>query len=306
LRILAIGEAMIELAPSVDSASGLYRAGLAGDTLNTAYYLRGCCSTDWHVGFLTRLGVDSQSEHLKQFVSGLGIDMPEIPPHPNRIPGLYMITLDKGERSFSYWRETSAARTLMSEPEAVSLAISTAEVVYLSGITLAILSPQGRADLLGLVSKSGARLAFDPNYRPGLWADPRTARSAFMKAASLCDFVLPSFDDERALFGDTDPDVTGHRYGEAGAREVVVKNGAEPGLVWQGGTVTGFTVQNMVNAVDTTSAGDSFNAGYLSARLRGDDVKRAVTAAQALAAEVVSHHGALVPLEILKARLPNF
>ena len=306
MRILAIGEAMIELAPSEDSASGLYRAGFAGDTLNTAYYLRACCPADWNVGYLTRLGVDTHSEHLKQFISGIGIDEPEIPAHPNRIPGLYMITLDDGERSFSYWRENSAARTLMEEPKAVSQAIVATDVIYLSGITLAILPHQGRADLLRSISASDARVAFDPNYRSRLWADQGAARSVFLETASLCDFVLPSFDDEAALFGDTDPSATAERYGKAGAREVVVKNGSKPGLVWQEGSVTSFAVENMVRAVDTTSAGDSFNAGYLSARLRGDNVERAVTAAQGLAAEVVSHRGALVPLEILKARLPDF
>lgn len=69
-----------------------------------------------------------------------------------KAPGLYMIHVDEGERSFSYWCGQSAARDLANDRAALDLAFASADALYFSGITLAILPPQGRETLLaGLI-----------------------------------------------------------------------------------------------------------------------------------------------------------
>jgi len=76
---------------------------------------------------------------------------------------------------------------------------------------------------------------------------------------------------------------------------VVVKNGQGDALIAVGGKLETIPVPEVVAPVDTTAAGDSFNAGYLAARLAGQDPAAACRAAHRLAAEKIQHRGAIMP-----------
>ena len=299
-RILCIGEAMLELA----AAGELWRLGIAGDTLNTAWYLRGLLGAEWGVGYLSRIGMGAFSQRMLDFLTTSGIDARFVSRDPAREIGLYAITLQDGERSFSYWRDNSAAKRLADDPAALARALDGAGIAYLSGITLAILPPEGRASLLDALETAraaGTRIVFDPNLRPRLWQDAATMRATVQSAAASCDLILPSLDDETTHFGDTDAQATIARYLAAGARQVVVKAGGGPvtfGGADGAGIVTGLP---RVQPVDTTAAGDSFNAGFLAARLSGAAIPDAIRRAHELSLAVIAHPGALVPQAIPKA-----
>jgi 2-dehydro-3-deoxygluconokinase len=51
--------------------------------------------------------------------------------------------------------------------------------------------------------------------------------------------------------------------------------------------------------VDTTGAGDAFNAAYLSARLAGHGPEAAARAAHVLAGVVILQKGAIIPREAM-------
>ena len=83
-------------------------------------------------------------------------------------------------------------------------------------------------------------------------------------------------------------------YMGLGAGEVVVK-GSDLVAYAFFGDHTARRQAETVKAVDTTGAGDSFNAAYLAARLQGVTPDFALAAGQQLAAKVVQHRGALLP-----------
>lgn len=290
-RVLCIGECMVELAPA--GIPGQYAMGFAGDTFNTAWYLRRCLPADWQVDFLTAVGTDSVSDRFLAFAQAAGVGTAHVARRTDRTLGLYLIELSGTERSFAYWRGQSAARTLAQDPAALDGALEGAALAYLSGITLAILPPEDRATLLHRLSAHrarGTRIAFDPNIRPRLWPDSATMRAAILQAAAVADTVLPSFSDEATHFGDTDPGASAARYRAAGAGEVIVKDGENPILA---GALT-IPATPAPKVVDTTAAGDSFNAGFLAARLAGASLPDAVRAGADLAARVIGGRGALV------------
>lgn len=302
MRVIAVGECMVEFALRPD---GLWQQGFAGDTLNMAWALRAILPTEAAVDYLTRVGADGFSDRMLTFLAGAGIGTALIGREADRAPGLYTIETDgDGERRFSYWRSASAARRLAARPEALAAAFAAADLVCLSGITLAILPRAERAGFLAALGRRGRRpfrVAFDPNIRPVLWEDGAALRAGVTAAAALADIVLPTHADEAAAFGDAAPEATLARYAAMGCPEVVVKDGTAPTLWRAAGAEGALAVAPAARVVDTTGAGDAFAGAYLAGRLTGAGPAAAVRLAQAVAAEVVGRHGALAPPAALAA-----
>ncbi|MCK7612824.1 sugar kinase [Roseibium sediminicola] len=293
-QFLAIGECMVEMAPT---GEGTFAMGFAGDTLNTAWYARKCLPASWTVGYCTAVGDDKVSDQMLAFLEGAGIETSAIQKRDDRTVGLYMIQLKDGERSFAYWRSQSAARCLASDRAHLDNVLGRAGLIYFSGITLAILPAEDRTAFLEALHKAragGAKVAFDPNLRPRLWEDAETMRACVTKAAGLCDFVMPSFEDELAHFSDPTPDASADRYLAAGAGMVVVKNGPEQVICATEDQRQSFQPKPVSGIVDTTAAGDSFNAAFLAEYLVTGDIVASVDAGAGLAGRVIQHRGALV------------
>ncbi len=291
---------MVELSPA---GSGLWRQSFAGDVLNTLWYARAVLRENWLVQFHSAVGMDPVSNDMLRFIETAGISCANMPRIEDRHPGLYIINLDKGERSFHYWRDTSAARLMLRDPQILWKKIEVADVVYLSGITLAILPPVDAEALLQGIEKRikpDAILAFDPNIRTELWDDPGWMRNLISRAGGMAEIVFPSFCDEQLSFGDVSIEATADRYLELGASQVVVKNGENPTLVANGEIRQEFPVPTGFDVVDTTAAGDSFAGAYLAKLATTGSITKSVETAQACAARVVSHNGALVPHKLLR------
>lgn len=292
MKVLIFGEAMLEY--HSHGGSGL-RFG--GDTLNTAIHMarKGC-----DVAYVTALGTDPISDALIAAWEAEGIDTRHVLRHPDRSPGIYAIHLDdNGERSFLYWRERSAAREMFAQPgmkEALDQA-QKCDLLYFSLISLAIVDEAGRRELIDLAAarkQAGLAVAYDSNYRPSLWGNPRFTRGLSMAAAASATIGLPTNVDECQLFERTETEeAIARRWLSAGCSEVVVKAG-EKGCLFAGNqSEPEFFDAKKVDVVDSSGAGDAFNAGFLQARLSGADLPAAIESAQDLAAATLAHLGAI-------------
>lgn len=297
--VASIGECMLELS---GTRGDEWRMGFAGDTFNTLWTMRALTPTDKPADYVTAFGDDPFSRDQIAFFRENGIGTAASPVIPGARPGIYAIKLKGAERSFTYWRSDAAARRLADDPAALAKSLENRALVYFSGITLAILEAPARKVLVEAIAaarKAGSLIAFDPNYRPRLWPDAASARAAITEALAVTDIALPTFPDEQALYGDATPSATALRVQGAGVKEVVVKNGEDPALVAAGRMMESVPAITTV-AIDTTGAGDSFNGGYLAARLAGFEPSEAVRHGHAVACAVVQVRGALAPFEVLK------
>jgi 2-dehydro-3-deoxygluconokinase len=299
-RVASIGECMVELKERPDGA--LTRSH-GGDTLNTAIYLARLGVT---VDYVTALGDDPWSDEMAAAWQAEGVGTSLVRRVANRLPGLYVIQTDAGgERRFTYWRDSAAARIVFDLPDAPALveALAGYDLLYFSGITLSIYGEAGRARLFGgieAIHDRGGRVAFDTNFRPRGWPDRDIARLLYRDAFAHADFILASTEDLDLLFG-ADGESELRRHGAAA--EIVLKLASPGVMVKLDGVETLVEAPPVAKLADTTAAGDSFAAAYLAARLRGASTVAAAQAGHRLAGLVVQYPGAIIPRSAMNSEI---
>ncbi len=191
----------------------------------------------------------------------------------------------------------------LSEDMLAFIEAENADLIYFSGITLAVLSSPNAVETflseLRRAKAAGKRVVFDPNIRPRLWADKATMLDTVSQGARAATLVMPSFDDEATHFGDTSVEATIDRYRALGVVDIVVKDGAKGATLDFGGQRSHAPAVQAVDVVDTTSAGDSFNGAFLARYVTGSAPDEAASFAAEAAAVVIGHHGALISPELL-------
>ncbi|WP_241516836.1 sugar kinase [Roseateles puraquae] len=302
VSIAALGECMLELQ---GQAFGQLRQTFGGDTLNTAVYLARCGGPALRVHYATALGDDSLSGGMLERWAAEGLQTGLVQRLPGRLPGLYLIELDAGgERRFHYWRGQAAARSYFETAStALEEQADALDALYLSGISLAILPPSGRERVLALMARmraAGKLVAFDNNYRPRLWESVADARYWYGRAFATASVALITADDHQALHGLPSLEAAVSAAQALSVEEVAIKRGALPTLIGGDAVWQEVATEPVARVVDTTAAGDSFAAGYLSQRLRGAAAAEAAAFGNRLAARVIQHPGALIPRDAMQ------
>jgi len=302
VEIALLGEVMLELCPAQAEPGDAPRAftmGVAGDTYNCAYAL---AQLGLAVQYQTALGTDPYSDKILSHAQAAGLAMHWVPRLDGEQPGLYIIDNDEqGERTFHYWRAQSAARQLLSDEQGILTLLEplgSAPRLMLTGITLALCSEASLQQLLGWLQTyraGGGLVIFDNNYRPRLWGSAQQAHCACQQVLELTDIYLPSLDDALLMAGSHDRAQQLDNLTSLGVAEVVVKAAADKVTLLFSGQVESIELPQIKAPLDTSGAGDSFNAAYLAARIRGCDPVSSVKFAAQLAAQTIMHRGALLP-----------
>lgn len=302
MKLGAIGECMLEISDAqTDDSKGTSIAaalGFGGDSLNTLIY---AARLKVECFYFTALGTDPYSDWLLSAWADEGIHTDFVQRIEDKLPGLYAIQVDsRGERQFCYWRKDSAASHYLNRIDEVALyqQLGQLDVIYLSGITLGVFDDCQRERLLKVIqrlSEAGKTIAFDGNYRPRNWQSAEQAQQWITQILRFVDWYLPTLDDEVLLFGVKSVDDVINLHQSHNIRELIIKDGPNGCWVVTKESKHNVPIPQVITPVDTTAAGDSFNAGYLAGRMRNKTPREAAALGHQTAGQVIQHHGAIVP-----------
>ncbi len=270
MKLGAIGECMLELTHTDPLKLSMTSLGFGGDTLNTLIYASRLGLQSY---FFSALGQDSYSHWLLEQWSNEKINIDFVTQYANKLPGMYAIQVDSvGERRFFYWREQSAAKEFIkrSDPKELLKHLTQMDVIYFSGISLAILDDEQRYTLLNIIKalkQSNKIIVFDGNFRPKNWKSVEQARFWSDQFLAYVDWYLPTFEDEQALFAVKTVEELIEHHSHYNIPEIALKDGENGCWLISDGKRKQVAIPLVVTPIDTTAAGDSFNAGYITARI---------------------------------------
>ncbi len=292
--LVCIGEPMLEFNQQPTTADGrrLYLEGPGGDTSNAGI---AAARQGVRVAMVTALGQDPAGERFMELWDQEGIDRSAVRRSATNPTAVYFVTHGKNGHEFLYYRNNSAAASLVPGdiPEAL---IAGAKYVYASGISQGISASAADAvfHAIDLARRHGVKVAYDTNYRPRLWPIARAA-AVIHAAIGQADIALPSLEDAQALTGLSGADAICDFYLRLGPRMVVLKMGAAGALLATPTTRTAIP-PFACTPVDGTGAGDTFCGSFLARLIAGDDAEAAARYAGAAAALKTEGYGAVAPI----------
>lgn len=289
-HLVSLGECLVEFNRGQD---GAFSPAFAGDAFNALFY---AARLGLRTGFISALGDDLFTPMIRDGITREGIDTSRLLHLPGRRNGLYFIELDEhGEYTFHFWRSGSAAtQTLLHhDPAGLARYISGADFLLLTGVGLAVL--EGRERLLRLLADvhQSTRVVFDTNYRARLWNEPDEFRRSMEDVLPFVSVFLPTASDLRPLYPGMDMPALLRYFSGFGIGTIVVKTGPEGCLLWCDGVAMPVPPPSPAAIVDTTGAGDAFNAGFLAGLLRDMDLTECCLLGHHVAARALGVRGAI-------------
>jgi len=298
-KAVFIGECMIELNGNISelSSSGSnMQVNFGGDTYNSAVYFSRLCNNKTTTFYSTALGTDNFSTKMISRFKAENINCDYIRQDGTTPPGIYAIeTNEKGDRSFSYWRNESPSKSLFlgSNGQKLINSISNSDIFYYSGITAGILDKVQQKELIKL-GASSAISAFDFNYRDKLHFNKKEAQLLFQYINNNIDIHFISYDDAKELFNINNPneiiEMASNKKNLILLRyknQILYKNKLE--------AIKTITVQHD-KAIDTTAAGDAFNGSFLALMVNNKNIsiEDNILKSHSVTREVIKHKGAII------------
>ena len=290
---------MIELngdISSLENNSSNIKINFGGDTYNSAVYFSRLTNNKTNTFYSTALGKDNFSKKMISRFKNENIKCDYIRTDGENPPGLYSIEInEKGERSFSYWRDQSPSKYIFlgSKGKKLIKDINNADIFYYTGISAGILDEKQRKDLINIGS-SAIICGFDFNYRSQLHYNNKVSQLLFNEINNRVDIHFVSFDDARELFNIKSPleifEIINEKKNLILIRyknSIIFKNKQQE--------IKTVTVPHG-EVVDTTAAGDAFNGSFLAIMNNNKNVpvEENILISHSVTREVIKHRGAII------------
>jgi 2-dehydro-3-deoxygluconokinase len=306
-QAVCIGEGLVVLhGHDGDSlaTSTLLSRSVGGAECNVA---SGLVSLGVRTSWVSRLGDDPFGRYVLADLAGRGVDVTAVELDPRRPTGIYLKDTHQGRSRMYYYRSGSAATAIdrgFFERSEVADALTTCELVHVSGITVGIVADPDAlvSELVARRARSGFRLSVDLNWRPVMWerADP----APLVRLLREADIVFLGADEAQAALGTSDVGALRELIGPRAT--IVLKSDEHAATTVPPDGPSTSVVALQVEVREPIGAGDGFAAGYLAAALSGSPTTQCLRLGHLNAASVlavVGDHAEPPPAEVREALL---
>ena len=296
INVCSIGEAMIEISNIKNS---LYNQSFAGDTLNFCNYLD---KKKLNAFFLSAIGKSEINQSLLNFVKSKKISTKYIKQINQFELGLYLIkNKDNGEKQFFYWRDESAAKQYFNNIDFLNLFkdLENFDYIYFSGITLSIIhisKLNNFIKLLKLLKSKKIKIVFDFNIRPSRW-NKKNLNIFLDSVLKFVDICFLSGEDMNYWKNKNNIKSYEQIVRKYKIKHSIFRKNAKFTYVFLNKTRYVFKNKLLKKVVDTSGAGDGFNAAYLSNFIVNNDPVLALKAGSSLGSKIVMKKGAIVDVK---------
>ena len=296
INVCSIGEAMIEISNIKNS---LYNQSFAGDTLNFCNYLD---KKKLNAFFLSAIGKSEINQSLLDFVKSKKISTKYIKKINQFEVGLYLIkNKDNGEKQFFYWRDESAAKQYFNNIDFLNLykELKNFDYIYFSGITLSIIhisKLNNFIKLLKLLKRKKIKIVFDFNIRPSRW-NKKNLNIFLDSVLKFVDICFLSGEDMKNWKNKNNIKSHEQIVRKYKIKHSIFRKNAKFTYVFLNKTRYVFKNKLLKTVVDTSGAGDGFNAAYLSNFIVNNDPVLALKAGSSLGSKIVMKKGAIVDVK---------
>ena len=287
---------MIEISNIKNS---LYNQSFAGDTLNFCNYLD---KKKLNAFFLSAIGKSEINQSLLDFVKSKNISTKYIKQINQFEVGLYLIkNKDNGEKQFFYWRDESAAKHYFNNIDFLNLykELKNFDYIYFSGITLSIIhisKINNFIKLLRLLKSKKIKIVFDFNIRPTRW-NKKNLNNFFDAVLKFVDICFLSGEDMNYWKNKNNIKSYEQIVRKYKIKHSIFRKNAKFTYVFLNKTRYVFRNKLLKKVVDTSGAGDGFNAAYLSNFIVNNDPVLALKAGSSLGSKIVMKKGAIVDVK---------
>lgn len=264
LEIVAIGECLVEF---LELENGTYAQSYAGDTLNTLFY---ASRLGLKTGYVSAIGQDPFTEGIELLLDTEKIDR-TICASDDGVNGTYFVLGKSGAKRYHFLRKHSAATRMLEHIDMSKLRayLLKTKVLHLSLTSIGIQSERDRLiDLLSRIA-SDVKICLDSNYRASVWADREEAQEWYEQALPYVSMLFVTDTDHDAIYGKESFVHAIKRYQSYGINRLAYRMGEKGSIIFDGNAQTVQPCEN-ITVIDTTGAGDAYNAGFIHAMLKED------------------------------------
>ncbi|MFX1565814.1 MAG: carbohydrate kinase family protein [Promethearchaeota archaeon] len=262
-------------------------------------------------GFIGKIGSDTFGNFLIAQFEKNGVNTDGITQTSEAPTALAFVSRSaRGDRDFLFYRNP-CADILLKKADIPKNWLQNIRYLHVGGVSLTR-QPSRDATLYAvkIAHKNGASITFDPNLRLNLWQKGiRECQTTIRELLTYTDIFLPSEEELTLLMGSKDLDKAVLRAHESGPSTVCVKRGPHGSYVSHrtpcGENQEFFQSPYPVQVVDTTGAGDGYDAGLLAGLVNQLPLQEAVLWGTAVASLVITKMGAMTALPT-KAELATF